>query len=54
MLSQWQKLTLTLDGPQAFERDVDPNPFTDYALWVELRYESGTLRYSPREAASHC
>ncbi len=28
-LKQWHKVTLTLDGPFAHERDMDPNPFTD-------------------------
>lgn len=28
----WHKITLTLKGPFARERDIDPNPFTDYRL----------------------
>lgn len=26
-LKQWHKVTLTLDGPFAKERDTEPNPF---------------------------
>jgi CubicO group peptidase (beta-lactamase class C family) len=42
---QWHKVTLTLDGPFAHERDSDPNPFTDYALNVTFTHESGAPRY---------
>ncbi len=31
-LKQWHKVTLTLDGPFAHEKDNKPNPFTDYRL----------------------
>lgn len=41
-LRQWHKVTLTLDGPFAHERDVDPNPFTDYRLTVTFTHESGS------------
>ena len=41
-LKQWHKVTLTLDGPFARERDSDPNPFTDYRLTVTFTHESGT------------
>ncbi|MGE5126626.1 MAG: DUF5060 domain-containing protein, partial [Betaproteobacteria bacterium] len=44
-LKQWHKVTLTLDGPFARERDGDPNPFLDYRLGVEFAHESGTPRY---------
>ena len=44
-LKQWHKVTLTLDGPFARERDTDPNPYTDYALTVTFRHESGEPRY---------
>ncbi|GIW96994.1 MAG: hypothetical protein KatS3mg111_0327 [Pirellulaceae bacterium] len=43
-LRQWHKITLTLDGPFAHERDRDPNPFTDYALEVIFLHGSG-VRY---------
>ncbi len=33
-LKQWHKITLTLDGPLAHERDTQPNPFTDLAFNV--------------------
>ncbi|MGQ9607503.1 MAG: DUF5060 domain-containing protein [Thermogutta sp.] len=44
-LKQWHKVTLTLAGPFAHERDRDPNPFTDYGFWVEFRHESGAPTY---------
>jgi hypothetical protein len=44
-LKQWHKVTLTLDGPAARERDIDPNPFTDYRFEVLFRHESGSLQY---------
>ncbi len=44
-LKQWHKVTLTLDGPFADERDNDPNPFTDYRMSVSFRHESGEPHY---------
>jgi hypothetical protein len=44
-LKQWHKVTLTLDGPFAKERDTDPNPFTDYRLTVTFTHASGSLSY---------
>src|SRR5690348_10232827 len=44
-LKQWHKVTLTLDGPFAREKDAEPNPFTDFALTVEFTHESGTPKY---------
>jgi hypothetical protein len=44
-LKQWHKVTLTVDGPFAHERDKEPNPFTDYCLTVEFVHESGAPRY---------
>jgi Domain of unknown function (DUF5060)/Putative collagen-binding domain of a collagenase len=44
-LRQWHKVTLTLDGPFARERDTDPNPFLDYRLTVRFRHESGSPAY---------
>ena len=44
-LKRWHTITLTLAGPYARERDDDPNPFTDYALSVEFRHESGQPVY---------
>ena len=44
-LKQWHKVTLTLDGPYAHERDSDPNPFTDYNLTVTFTHESGAPSY---------
>ncbi len=45
-LKQWHKVTLTLDGPFAHELDSDPNPFTDYAMNVVFRHESGSPEYT--------
>jgi hypothetical protein len=44
-LKQWHKVTLTLDGPFAHERDTQPNPFTDFALHVTFTHESGSPSY---------
>ncbi len=44
-LKQWHKVTLTLDGPFAHERDTEPNPFTDLGLNVVFTHESGAPRY---------
>ncbi len=44
-LKRWHKVTLTLAGPFAHERDDDPNPFTDYAFEVEFRHDSGAPVY---------
>ncbi len=45
-LKAWHKVTLTLDGPFAHERDNAPNPFTDYRMTVTFRHESGTPTYA--------
>jgi hypothetical protein len=44
-LKQWHKVTLTLDGPFARERDTEPNPFLDHRLVVRFAHESGTPVY---------
>ncbi len=44
-LKQWHKVTLTLDGPFAHERDRQPNPFTDVVMTVTFTHESGTPKY---------
>ena len=44
-LSQWHKVTLTLDGPFAHERDNAPNPFLDYRMTVAFKHESGSPSY---------
>lgn len=41
-LKQWHKVTLTLDGLFAHERDTQPNPFTDCRFNVTFTHESGT------------
>ena len=40
-MRQWHKVTLTLDGPFAHERDTAPNPFTDYGMEVTFSHVSG-------------
>ncbi len=45
-LKQWHKVTLTLDGPFAAERDTQPNPFTDLAFNVTFTHESGSPKYT--------
>jgi hypothetical protein len=42
---QWHKVTLTLEGPFARERDTRPNPFVDYRLTVRFAHESGEPTY---------
>jgi hypothetical protein len=44
-LKQWHKVTLTLDGPFAHERDTQPNPFTDCRFDVTFTHESGAPSY---------
>lgn len=44
-LMQWHKVTLTLDGPYAQEKDKAPNPFTDHNLTVTFTHQSGTPSY---------
>jgi hypothetical protein len=44
-LKQWHKVTVTLDGPFAHERDSNPNPFMDYRMTVTFVHESGMPRY---------
>ncbi len=44
-LKQWHKITLSLSGPFAHERDNRPNPFTDYRFTVRFRHESGSPDY---------
>jgi hypothetical protein len=44
-LKEWHKVTLTLDGPFAHERDTQPNPFTDLAFTVQFTHESGAPTY---------
>lgn len=44
-LKQWHKVTLTLDGPFAHERDNLPNAFTDLAFNVTFTHQSGSPSY---------
>jgi hypothetical protein len=43
---RWHKVTLTLDGPFAHERDDNPNPFTDYRMTVTFTHASGSPSYT--------
>ena len=43
--TQWQPVTVTLDGPFAHELDNTPNPFRDYSLTVTFTHESGSPEY---------
>jgi hypothetical protein len=43
--TQWQPVTLTLDGPFAYELDQKPNPFRDYSLVVTFTHRSGEFEY---------
>ena len=45
-LKQWHKVTLTLDGPFAHERDHEPNPCADLAFNVTFTHESGAPKYT--------
>ncbi|TWU30691.1 DUF5060 domain-containing protein [Novipirellula artificiosorum] len=45
-LKQWHKVTLTLDGPFANERDAQPNAFTDLAFNVTFTHQSGSPSYT--------
>lgn len=42
-LKQWHRVSLTMDGPFAHERDTDPNPFTDYRMQVRFTHETSGL-----------
>ncbi|MCA9145313.1 MAG: DUF5060 domain-containing protein [Planctomycetaceae bacterium] len=44
-LKQWHKVTLSLQGPFAKEKDTAPNPFTDYRFNVRFRHASGSPDY---------
>ncbi len=45
-LKTWHAVTLSLEGPQANEKDTNPNPFTDHAMYVVFRHESGVPVYT--------
>lgn len=45
-LKSWHAVTLSLEGPQADERDRSLNPFTDYSMFVVFTHESGTPVYT--------
>ena len=44
-LKQWHKVTVDLAGPFAWERDTQPNPFTDLRYEVAFTHESGSPSY---------
>ncbi|MEM9586646.1 MAG: DUF5060 domain-containing protein [Planctomycetota bacterium] len=39
---QWHKVTIDLRGPYAHEKDNQPNPFTDYNMFVTFVHRDGT------------
>ncbi|MDU0355002.1 DUF5060 domain-containing protein [Paraglaciecola aquimarina] len=43
---QWHDVVLTMDGPFAYEQDVEPNPFLDYRMSVTFAHESGVPTYT--------
>lgn len=45
VLQRWGKVTLTLDGPFAREKDTHPNPFTDLRMTVTFTHSSGSPKY---------
>ena len=45
-LKAWHKVTLTMDGRFAHEKDNKPNPFTDRRATVTFEHESGSPSYS--------
>lgn len=46
-LKRWHKVTLTLAGPEADARSLDPNPFTDYRFQVEFLHQDGSQHLVP-------
>lgn len=44
---QWHKVTLSVNGPYAHEKDNSPNPFTDYALSATFTHSDGTVYTVP-------
>lgn len=43
--TQWQPVTLSINGPFAHELDQKPNPFLDYSLMVTFTHSSGDPEY---------
>lgn len=43
--TQWQPVTLSIDGPFAHELDMKPNPFLDFAFMVTFTHSSGSPEY---------
>jgi hypothetical protein len=46
-LVKWHPVTLSFDGPEASEGDLDPNPFLDYRLQLTLTAPSGRTAVLP-------
>ena len=44
---QWHKVTFTMNGPYAHERDNAPNPHTDLCMSVTLKHTDGTTYTVP-------
>ena len=45
-LKEWHKVTLDLAGPFAHEKEMGPNPFTDYRFSVTFTHQSGAPVYT--------
>ncbi|YCM45415.1 DUF5060 domain-containing protein [Verrucomicrobiaceae bacterium 227] len=43
--TQWQPVTLSINGPFVHELDQKPNPFLDYSLMVTFTHSSGAPEY---------
>jgi Domain of unknown function (DUF5060)/Putative collagen-binding domain of a collagenase len=44
-LKEWHKITLTVNGPYAREKDDNPNPFLDYKMTATFTHNSGNVSY---------
>ncbi|AWB66288.1 hypothetical protein C2869_07515 [Saccharobesus litoralis] len=45
-LKQWHAVGIALDGPFAYEQDLNPNPFVDYRMQVTFSHESGVPTFN--------
>jgi len=45
-LKTWHKVTVSLAGPYAHEKDAHPNPFLDYSMYVHFTHASGAPTFS--------
>ena len=45
-MKTWHGITLSVNGPFAYEQDLSPNPFLDYRMVVTFTHESGLYTYT--------